>query len=168
MHWIYLIHEFHNLSWITEINELFHDILIYWDATVFYCVLALFGRTYAENTNYVKKKCKHCTKLDDYILFHIIFPVYNNIFMKKILVTPIDTNQLHHLTMLLLQPKAIVCWRNWHWKSSFFCKICKFFSVLKQKIWQHKINIMMNSELMSCIVITLKKQYLTRNHHSDE
>ncbi len=23
MHWIYLIHEFHNLSWITEINELF-------------------------------------------------------------------------------------------------------------------------------------------------
>ncbi len=36
MHWIYLIHEFHNLSWITEINELFHDILIYWDAPVYY------------------------------------------------------------------------------------------------------------------------------------
>ncbi len=35
MHWIYLIHEFHNLSWITEINELFHDILIYWDAAVY-------------------------------------------------------------------------------------------------------------------------------------
>ncbi len=35
MHWIYLIHEFHNLSWITEINELFHDILIYWDAPVY-------------------------------------------------------------------------------------------------------------------------------------
>ncbi len=34
MHWIYLIHEFHNLSWVTEINELFHDILIYWDAPV--------------------------------------------------------------------------------------------------------------------------------------
>ncbi len=34
MHWIYLIHEFHNLSWITGINELFHDILIYWDAPV--------------------------------------------------------------------------------------------------------------------------------------
>ncbi len=32
MHWTYLIHEFHNLSWITEISELFHDILIYWDA----------------------------------------------------------------------------------------------------------------------------------------
>ncbi len=29
-----LINEFHNLSWITEINELFHDILIYWDAPV--------------------------------------------------------------------------------------------------------------------------------------
>ncbi len=24
----------YNLSWITEINELFHDILIYWDAPV--------------------------------------------------------------------------------------------------------------------------------------
>ncbi len=34
MHWIYFIHKFHNLSWITEINELFHDILIYWDAPV--------------------------------------------------------------------------------------------------------------------------------------
>ncbi len=31
-----LIHEFHNLSWITEINELFHAILIYWDAPVHY------------------------------------------------------------------------------------------------------------------------------------
>ncbi len=36
MHWIYLIHKFHNLSWITEINELFHDILIYWDAPVLF------------------------------------------------------------------------------------------------------------------------------------
>ncbi len=35
MHWVYLIHAFYNLSWITEINELFHDILIYWDAPVF-------------------------------------------------------------------------------------------------------------------------------------
>ncbi len=37
VHWIYLIHKFHNLSWITEINELFHDILIYWDAPVCVC-----------------------------------------------------------------------------------------------------------------------------------
>ncbi len=34
MHWIYLIHEFHNLSWITEINDFYNDILIYWDAPV--------------------------------------------------------------------------------------------------------------------------------------
>ncbi len=27
--------QFHNLSWITEINELFHDVLIYWDAPVY-------------------------------------------------------------------------------------------------------------------------------------
>ncbi len=26
--------KFHNLSWITEINELFHDILIYWDVYI--------------------------------------------------------------------------------------------------------------------------------------
>ncbi len=32
----YVIHEFHNLSWITEINELFHDILIYWDSPVYF------------------------------------------------------------------------------------------------------------------------------------
>ncbi len=32
---MYLIHEFHNVSWITEINELFYDILIYWDAPVY-------------------------------------------------------------------------------------------------------------------------------------
>ncbi len=37
VHCIYLIHKFHNLSWITEINELFHDILIYWDAPVYMC-----------------------------------------------------------------------------------------------------------------------------------
>ncbi len=55
MQWIYLIHKFHNLSWITEINELFHDILIYWDAPVFkcfphpkleclYCFVVFFGK----------------------------------------------------------------------------------------------------------------------------
>ncbi len=49
MHWIYLIHEFHNLSWITEINELFHDIIIYWDAPVsiisIQCKTKVKGRT---------------------------------------------------------------------------------------------------------------------------
>ncbi len=35
VHWIYLKHKFHNLSWITEINELFNVILIYWDAPVY-------------------------------------------------------------------------------------------------------------------------------------
>ncbi len=34
MHCIYLIHKFHNLSWIHEINELSIDILSYWDAPV--------------------------------------------------------------------------------------------------------------------------------------
>ncbi len=43
VHWIYLIHKFHNLSWITEINELFHNILIYWDAPVL--VFIILGYT---------------------------------------------------------------------------------------------------------------------------
>ncbi len=49
VHWIYLIHEFHNLSWITEINELFHDILIYWDAPVYILYIFFFFEK-----NYVK------------------------------------------------------------------------------------------------------------------
>ncbi len=32
---MYLIHKFHNLSWINEINEFSHNILIYWDAPVY-------------------------------------------------------------------------------------------------------------------------------------
>ncbi len=43
VHWIYLIQEFHNLSWITEINELFHDILIDWDAPVYAKTLQSYG-----------------------------------------------------------------------------------------------------------------------------
>ncbi len=35
---MYLIYEFHNLSWITEINELFHDILMHLDAPVYPCI----------------------------------------------------------------------------------------------------------------------------------
>ncbi len=44
VHWIYLIHEFHNLSWISEINELFHDILIYWDAPVYRPITIIIPR----------------------------------------------------------------------------------------------------------------------------
>ncbi len=51
MHWIYLIHEFHNLSWITEMNELFLD--IDWDAPVCVCVyvcvcvcVCVYGRVF--------------------------------------------------------------------------------------------------------------------------
>ncbi len=54
VHWIYLIHEFHNLSWITEINELFHDIRIYWDAPVFEfssSVVLVVSAWYLVNTN---------------------------------------------------------------------------------------------------------------------
>ncbi len=56
MHWIYLIHEFHNLSWITEINELFHNILIYWDAPVFTNNYILYSYTKHKDKLYNKKK----------------------------------------------------------------------------------------------------------------
>ncbi len=50
MHWIYLKHEFHTLSWITEIN--FHDIQIFWDAPVCQvchpeiCLCDIYAKTY--------------------------------------------------------------------------------------------------------------------------
>ncbi len=44
VHWIYVIHKFNNLIWITEINELFNDILIYWDAHVYSNVQVLTTR----------------------------------------------------------------------------------------------------------------------------
>ncbi len=42
MHWIYLIHEFHNLSWITEINEEMHLLLLvgcHFTSVIYRCIL---------------------------------------------------------------------------------------------------------------------------------
>ncbi len=97
----------------------------------------------------MKKKLNpyYCTNLDGYILFHIHFPVYNYIFMKNTGYANWP-NQLHHLTMLLLQPKAIVCWRNWHWKSSM--TVNKF------------------SWSVFFFLSVQKKNLETQNYHSDE
>ncbi len=43
--WFNTVHEFHNLSWITEINELFHNILIYRDAPVYICSICIYKYT---------------------------------------------------------------------------------------------------------------------------
>ncbi len=72
VHLIYLIHEFHNLSWIAEINLLFHGTLIYWDAPVhctFQCV-------------HFKKHCSLLLSKLEYIDFNYILNVINqgNIF----------------------------------------------------------------------------------------
>ncbi len=69
VHCIYLIHEFHNLSWITEINELFHDIQMYWYAPVFIwslfkCFLCLFLSTLSTFLNLKKSGFK--------ILFNVV------------------------------------------------------------------------------------------------
>ncbi len=57
MHLIYLRHKFKNLSWITEINELFHDILIYRDAPVCVWKVGIVGS--AENVVKVPKANEH-------------------------------------------------------------------------------------------------------------
>ncbi len=43
MHWIHLIHKFHNLSWITEINLLFHDHDIVYIYIYIYIQTAIFA-----------------------------------------------------------------------------------------------------------------------------
>ncbi len=76
MHWIYLIHEFHNLSWITEINELFHDILIYWDAPV--CM----GKCKFKYRNTLPFYILHwhfAYYIANWILLHICFHTYQPI-----------------------------------------------------------------------------------------
>ncbi len=47
MHLIYLIHKFYNLSWVTEINELFHDILIF-KMHLYECVHVCIWLPYSE------------------------------------------------------------------------------------------------------------------------
>ncbi len=98
MHWIYLIHEFHNLSWITEINELFHDILIYWDAPVsIMCIYrgALYFSYY--------KTALHVTA--------IIFHSWNHPIIKQ-------HNRLSHFTMADSPvDNCFKCWKA-SWPSS--------------------------------------------------
>ncbi len=47
--------QFHNLSWITEINELFHNILIYWDAPV--CVYTQGSAEYTLTGHFIRYTC---------------------------------------------------------------------------------------------------------------
>ncbi len=70
MHWIYLIHKFHNLIWITEINELFLDILIYWDAPVNAAVLRIryfFLKHKKIKNTYWPQTFEQLCKLTDYL-----------------------------------------------------------------------------------------------------
>ncbi len=91
MHWINLIHEFHNLSWITEINELFHVIRIYWDAPVLtfvasgldinVCVLSYFeGTANVHCYTSCTLTTLHCRKVKFLQCCHM--KRYNKIFTK--------------------------------------------------------------------------------------
>ncbi len=88
MHWIYLIHEFHNLSWITEINELFHNIRIYWDAPVYI------------NQLEVKCKCKNhkCQ----------IWSLWKCVYVRTHSQTRVTVHGLHNLHSLKKQTNCFI------------------------------------------------------------
>ncbi len=74
MHWIYLIHEFHNLSWITEINEIVHDILIYWDALVcIYIYIYIYIYIHTQTQFYLEIKWQKGSKGVLYFAFYLVF-----------------------------------------------------------------------------------------------
>ncbi len=75
-----LIHEFHNLSWITEINEHFHDILIYWDAPVY------------EINTFIKKRCFNQRKTS--VWKYDISKIWEN-FIYNIILKVAHLNFLH-------------------------------------------------------------------------
>ncbi len=86
MHWIYLIHEFHNLSWITEINELFHDILIHWDAPVCIYIYTVYIYIYIYSLYIVANVLKYVVIF--YILsitmtYNVFNEHFNFIFQNK-------------------------------------------------------------------------------------
>ncbi len=54
-----LIHEFHNVSWITEINEFSHDILIYWDAPIYIYVNNTLMQIHFNGTNFINVRLTH-------------------------------------------------------------------------------------------------------------
>ncbi len=62
--------EFHNLSWITEINELFHKILIYWDAPVFerFYAASFTYFTYFWKSSVQFNVCRHICKHGGFLL----------------------------------------------------------------------------------------------------
>ncbi len=96
MHWIYLIHEFHNLSWITEINELFHNILIYSDAPVY----TAFDWIYKNNFRF--KKCFNiASTTDEHVNFDLNYSLtmYYYIFGRLLSFKHI---KMHKFMLLLI------------------------------------------------------------------
>ncbi len=86
MHWIYLIHKFHNLSWITEINKLFHDILIYWDVEI--CLyISLCWYTFINDLRYKSSEIMHTVFRDSnsqYIQRKSLAPFKHTVFTGKL------------------------------------------------------------------------------------
>ncbi len=141
MHWIYLIHKFHNLSWITEINELFHDIQIYWDAPVYTC-------KYFQNIGmYVYLYILH----NKYMQYTHIYYVNKNNWNEFMIKTGTDICQWSMKTSYFMSfcfsSKCILIWksRQIYWRASLVCNVIRGYSfhfcILKQsgfKQFKHK------------------------------
>ncbi len=139
MHWNYLIHEFYNLSWITEINELFHDILIYWDAhtyTYIYIYTYIYTHTYTGAGHIIRISSKswfislipfkkgnlynvniHSTQTDIFQVFiSFNFDDYNWQLMK----TPNSVSQKIRILLKTNTKKGfleiLANWKVWTWK----------------------------------------------------
>ncbi len=148
MHLIYLIHEFHNLSWITEINELFHDILIYWDAPVHYITGTHYTSTWflLPSSTIDDTQLYHSFQPDNPIVAAWISGCLANIsaWMKEHhlqlnlakterLVFP-ATPTLQHDFIILLGSSKIILW----WPADLQGPYCKDSSIMQVCIAQHQ------------------------------
>ncbi len=115
MHFIYLMHEFHNLSWITEINELFHDILINWDAPVhdflisyIPCALLLFSTFRAGAILSNKSQPRHTQPC--YLFDHneVVRLWWGCVFNSLVLKLPGNLNKLFYLIKSLITHAYVV------------------------------------------------------------
>ncbi len=132
MHWIYLIHEFHNLSWITEINELFHDILIYWDAPVCFDSQETFLIINFENSCAASY---FCGKHETFYLFEINILQNNDLRLLTLEIkSKLNLETTNSLKIMLLLKETIMLDLFLH---------CQFISWEQKKLVLHIIVIFM-------------------------
>ncbi len=138
MHLIYLIQEFHNLSWITEINELFHVILIYLDTPVIILQKRKMTIDRTVNVSYVQMKVwwvlYRCTVRGCVVLFR-----WDMIWGKTVLVSGCFGAQWSVAPARGQQFKESVSW-VWGVQSAFLSSFShsggvKFLGIVESYVW---------------------------------